>query len=370
MAEATRKGLLFAAGLLVGGALAVWGYLSFIDQPPGPVPVVVRQPVPAPAAPQPSPAAPALATAPPAGSCPQEAAVAASGPQDGQFNLAGALATSAGSAPGAFLQVAREVNAAGRVRDAEVALIVACRLAERASGFQSAPLADAKVELAQHYAVLGAREQSTSQRRELLQRAETLLADSVQAYTAALGRNASKTRQADRQLTALVRIPLEPPAVPVEALPPEPGRASAQAMRPVPPPPNPFAARGALPQRVEPAAQAEPVEPAAPVAQAEPAEPAAPVEPVESAEPASDARALGAAPEAAPERPVQRSAELRQLDSDLQRLYAQARAVSEDRAGLERRHQAALARRDACGDNEACLRRWYSERRRQLFTEF
>ena len=60
---------------------------------------------------------------------------------------------------------------------------------------------------------------------------------------------------------------------------------------------------------------------------------------------------------------------LAEVEADIQRLYAQARNVSRDPAGVERRHQQALARRQACPD-EACLRAWYAQRRRQLFSEF
>jgi uncharacterized protein len=66
---------------------------------------------------------------------------------------------------------------------------------------------------------------------------------------------------------------------------------------------------------------------------------------------------------------VRRDENLTEVDQDLQRLYAQARAVSRDPAGMQRRQQQALAARNACHD-EDCLRAWYAQRKSQLFDEF
>jgi hypothetical protein len=97
---------------------------------------------------------------------------------------------------------------------------------------------------------------------------------------------------------------------------------------------------------------------------------------------ALDAAALGAAREASPDRSLEspfgrvpaatliaQDAELAQLDSDLQRLRAQAQSVTHDSRGFQRREAAASARRDACADR-ACLLRWYAARRSQLLDEF
>jgi hypothetical protein len=83
-----------------------------------------------------------------------------------------------------------------------------------------------------------------------------------------------------------------------------------------------------------------------------------------------DTSSSGAARLSLAERPPVRTEPVGQLDDDLQRLYNQARAVSRDPAGLERRHQQALAQRSACQGDEDCLRGWHAQRKRQLFSEF
>ncbi|MBI5276874.1 MAG: hypothetical protein HY854_10475 [Burkholderiales bacterium] len=62
--------------------------------------------------------------------------------------------------------------------------------------------------------------------------------------------------------------------------------------------------------------------------------------------------------------------ELAQLDSDIQRLQAQAGGVARDPAGFRRRTEQALAQRDASCRDRDCLVRWYAQRRTQLLREF
>lgn len=220
MSEAWRKALIFAAGLLLGGVLAAWAYRTWVA--PGPVSsplVLVRVPG-EPALKEPAPPAaalpaeepggvrtalapvPAARTAPSADSCPFEPMVARQGPPDGRFALQAALSIRSTSNPSAFLAVAREAAAQGRPRDAEVALIASCRVAGQALGAYAEELAHAKSQLGQFYAELGSQENAAGQRAELLRRAETLFTDSVRAYSAALGSNASETRMAQQRLAA------------------------------------------------------------------------------------------------------------------------------------------------------------------------
>lgn len=89
-------------------------------------------------------------------------------------------------------------------------------------------------------------------------------------------------------------------------------------------------------------------------------------------EPVAPAMAtLGAAPRSLAQglRGVGAPADLGDVDGNLTRLYAQARAVSKDPAGVQRRHEQALQRRQACAD-EACVRAWAAQRKRDLFAEF
>jgi len=312
MAQAGRSTIWFAAGSIAGGALVLAAYMGWFApaRPPAQVPVHVGPFV---AVPDPQARPVAAAPAPDAviaSTCPSQPLAVATGPEDGRFVLQAALSPAASTDPAAFLAVAREATQEGRMRDAEVALIAACHVAEKASGGPSAPLADVKSRMGQHYVALAAREEADAMRESLLQRASALFSESASTYASALGKNASKTRMAEQRLAALRQPEVKLP-------------------------------------------KAATVEVAAPRA-------AAP-----------DTGRLGAARSSSlVERPPLRSEDLRQVDSDLDRLYNQARAVSRDPAGLQRRHQQALAQRSACHGDEGCLRSWYAQRKRQLFAEF
>jgi hypothetical protein len=312
-----RSTVLFAAGLLAGGAAVLAVYLGWMR----PTDEVRTQPLPYVTAPAQTLAQPVAnsstpETATPVASCPSQPLAAAASTQDGQFALEAALASRSHADPSAFVAVAREAAEQGRVRDTEVALIAACHIAERSSGGASAPVADLKSQLAQQYVAQAAHQSSDEARDQLLQRASALFGESASAYAAALGKNASKTRMAQQNQASLA----DPNA-----------RAMMSRARPIAPPPI----VGVPPP------------------------------------PAPDTGRLGAARSTSlVERPPLRTEELQQVDHDLERLYNQARAVSRDPSGLQRRHQQALAQRSACRGDEGCLRNWYAQRKRQLFAEF
>ena len=243
-----------------------------------------------------------------ASTCPEAALVPAIGAHDGLFQLEPALSPDARRGP--LVAVAREAQQQGRMRDAEVALIAACHAAEREAGARSAPTADVKSQLGQHYVDLAAREGAEPQRDALHRRAESLWSQSAEAYAASLGRNASKTRIAQRRLASLAQ------AVPQPA---NPATASMGAARSI----------------------SEPTERAA--------------RPLPSVSVPVLARS---------------DPELAQLESDLERLRAQASRVSRDPGGMRRREAQALAQRDARCQDKSCLLRWYAQRRRQLLAEF
>lgn len=319
MEQTERSRLIVMGGVLVAAAVVLAAYLGgYRARPPAETAAAV------PAATAPAavarPNAPGIeplpvAVAPPAPTCPSEALAESGARGDGLFALQSALSGTV-TDPGAFVAVAREAAQQGHVRDTEVALMAACHVAEKKAGGPSAPLADIKSQLGQHYTALAARQGAGADREALLQRASILHAESAAIYAAALGKNASKTRMAERRLAAL----REPEAV------------------------------VAQPRAVVVAAPSLPS--AAPV-------PAAP-----------DTARMGSARSSLATRPPMRGENLAQVDSDLDRLYAQARSVSRDPAGLQRRHQQALAQRSACRGDEACLRSWYAQRRSQLFAEF
>lgn len=295
-------GLLLVAFVVLAAYLG--GYRVKSQPAPAEPPAAAAAPAPAPQAVTAALPAPAAAPAP---TCPSEPLAEALIAGDGQFMLNAALSGPVKD-PAAFLAVAREAEQQGHVRDAEVALLAACHVAEKLAGAQSAPLADVKSLLGQHYAGLAMQEPSGGEREALLQRAATFHSESAAIYAAALGKNASKTRMAERRLAAL-----QGPA------------ADAQQM-------------GAV-TVMAPSTQA------------------------------PDTSRLGAARSSLTDRPL-RNESLAEVDTDLERLYAQARSVTRDPAGLQRRHQQALAQRSACRGDEQCLRSWYAQRRRQLFAEF
>ncbi|GAB3645961.1 lysozyme inhibitor LprI family protein [Ramlibacter alkalitolerans] len=242
--------------------------------------------------------------------CPAQPLVVASGPGDGRFALASALSSGAQVEPSAYVTVARESAQQGHLRDAEVALLAACHLAEKGSGSHSVTVADLKSQMAQQYAAFAASQEQGDGREALLQRASALLSESAITYSAALGREASKTRLAEQRLASL-RDP------------------------------------GAL-QRARADLQSE-----AGTRVMGAAESFAP-----TARNAAAARLISSDPE------------LSQLERDMERLRAQASQVTRDPAGLHRRDSQALAQRDSACQDKACLLRWYAQRRSQLLDEF
>jgi len=304
-----QQGRWLAAGAVAGVLLTLGIYFVwFVPDRPATVSSMSR-PALAPSAQSPGDAAQLQAAAPAA--CHFEPMVQARGTADGQFGLHAALASHRNGDPGPFLSVAEEAGVQGRPRDAEVALIAACQVAARAG--RTAPLADVQARLAQHYTTVATHEREAGQRGTLLQRAEALLGESVTAYSAALGPTASRTRVAAQRLAAF---------------------------------------RQGAPAFMSNATES--------VAGADVGGPSPSAE---------DTSAAGASRHSLADRPPRSDENLGQVESDLERLYAQAQSISRDPIGVQRRHQQALARRQACRD-EACLRGWYAQRKRELFDEF
>ena len=308
---------MWGAGAACAAVLAGWAYVTWVAAPssaitPASAALATSEAATSAAAPAAVavPSQPVVAAAPPPSStCDFEPLVAGRDAGDGRFQLEPALALDRSAEAGPFLAVAEEAAAEGRNRDTEVALIAACRIAGR-MGARTAVVADVQSRLAQHYAAVAAHADETA-REDLLGRAETLLGGSIEAYSAVLGRQASKTRLAQRRLATLRETPV------------------------------------AREQVVQPDASAQ-----------------------ERTAGTAGTTSMGAARSSLGSLPPGASEDVGQMDADLQRLYAQANAVSRDRAGLQRRHQQALAARSNCRGDEGCLRQWYAQRKRQLFDEF
>lgn len=315
----------FVGGSLAGALLLAAWFGAFTRAPePAPAPTPTQRPAvaaQADAPPERPPQVVAAAAAPPqevalAASCPTQVLLAPVGPGDGRFTLESVLSSAAQVEPSAYLTVARESAHHGRLHDAEVALLAACHAAEKVSGSHSVAVADLKTQIAQQYVALAAAEAAGAARDELLQRAATLLSKSAITYSAALGREASKTRLAEQRLASL-----HDPATLQRARTEADSGAGTSVM-------------GAAPRSAEEAAERTP------------------------------------GPGGAASRLVSSDPELAQLESDLRRLHAQASSVTRDPAGLRRRDSQALAQRDARCEDKACLLRWYAQRRNQLLDEF
>ena len=146
---------------------------------------------------------PALAQAVQPAACPLRPAVPVAGKKDGQFVLQADLSGMTASNIASFIVVGKEAAASGRVRDAEVAFLMSCRVADKLKGMDATESADAKYQLGWLYARLalegGAGEAS---RTELRRRAERLYADSLRTYQARYGPAHEKTGFAAEGLAA------------------------------------------------------------------------------------------------------------------------------------------------------------------------
>lgn len=167
---------------------------------------------------------PAQAASMPLVMCPSEPLAPAASDKDGQFpmqaDVSGLLAVDIAS----FVVLSQEASAAGRERDAEVSLLMSCRIADKLKGAASVESADAKYRLGTHYANLGGREgpAAAPNRAQLLARAQILLADSLLTYSTRFGNSDDRSRLAGSAL-ASVRQTLAQLAQPQSAPPVSPG---------------------------------------------------------------------------------------------------------------------------------------------------
>jgi hypothetical protein len=231
---------------------------------------------------------------------------------DRRYHLEPALVMADPPKFAALMAVARDAETQQRQRDTEIALIVACRVAERAQGARSVAVASAQARLAQLY--LESAQAAKAGEGDAVRRAHDLMVQSLASYTAILGVQSSRTQVAARNLSQF------------EA-------AQAQGVDPT-----------MSPQEFEAASSASTVMGSAPMS----------IDAICSANPT-------VAPCDDPE--------LGQAESDLVRLRVQAAAVTRDPQGFEMRLRNARANRAACVD-VACLKRWYDGRRSELLKEF
>lgn len=157
--------------------------------------------------------------------CPSEPVVPVSGDKDGKFPMQADVSGLAAMDIASFVVLSTEASAAGRERDAEVGLLMSCRIADKLKGAASVESADAKYRLGQHYANLSLRQNPANapHRTEWLARAQTLLADSLLTYSTRFGDNDERSRLAASGL-ASVRQGL------AQKMQPEPALAAAPAL--------------------------------------------------------------------------------------------------------------------------------------------
>ena len=261
--------------------------------------------------------------------CPLQPAATVAGRKDGKFTLQTDFSGMTASNIASFIVLGKEAAAAGRPRDAEVAFLMSCRVADKLKGMDSVESADAKYQLGWLYAGLALEDGSArASRAELRRRAERLYADSLQTYQAKYGQAHEKSRFAAEGLKALGQ-----PVGSAQEGTSKPSQASMPPSRP---------------RRNEAAQAASPA----------PGEPGAAASPGPSFD-CAKARSM-------PEKMICSNAELARLDRELGRVYARAKNAASDGAAFRRQNSEEWRRREAmCRDRE-CLLRWYANRHDQL----
>ena len=197
--------------------------------------------------------------------CPLEPVVPVAGDKDGRFpmqtDVSGLTAVDGAS----FVILSSEASAAGRARDAEVGLLMSCRIADKLKGAASVESADAKYRLGLHYANLSLRQGpvAAANRAAWLERAQILLADSLLTYSTRYGDSHDKSRFAANAL-ASVRQHLAQKAQPESAPPGLPGGNGAAGSAKLPTPtPTPTPTPAPAPKPSTPSVAAKP--PASPL---------------------------------------------------------------------------------------------------------
>ncbi|MEO5658755.1 MAG: hypothetical protein ABIQ90_03010 [Polaromonas sp.] len=184
----SRHLAIFAAGLLLIAAFVAAAWMIWSRD----LSLVRRQPKTSVAAPQ-------------FAACPSLPAVASAGERDGKFPLQADVSGLIAADIASFIVIGKEATSEGRPRDAEVAFLMACRVADKLKGDGSVESADARYELGSHYAkvALDGGSAAAANSAELLRRAEFLYADGSQAYLATYGQAHEKTRFAAAGLAAV-----------------------------------------------------------------------------------------------------------------------------------------------------------------------
>lgn len=193
MASSARQVIVFASGFALAAAIFIGAWMALrSDSLPAP-----RKNV----APLHSTAQGAVQLA----ACSLQPVVAAAGETDGKLPVQVDVSKLMSSDIEAFIVLGRDATVAGRPRDAEVAFLMSCRVADNLKGEDSIESADAKYELGSHYSkvALGVGSAIGASRAELLRRAELFYSESLQVYLLKYGEDNEKSRLATEGLASV-----------------------------------------------------------------------------------------------------------------------------------------------------------------------
>ncbi|WP_325001182.1 hypothetical protein [Ramlibacter sp.] len=364
-------------------------------------------------APRLPPARPSTAAAPPAPAerpvaataalartaCPAQPLLASAGGRDGQLAMPPARPAARGGLDeiDTTLWAGKEAAAAGRMRDAEVAYLTSCQLADSLRGPGSVEAANARYQLGRHYAFVagGGAPVAPGQRPELLRRAEAFYADSLQSYTALLGADHERTRFAADGLGAVRETLAQagtsamggaagnaapPPRETAQPAPRSPGVSAAAPAASAggrTAPGKPTATAGVASSPGGAAGSSSRVGVTKPVPTVGAGEASGSPQVAQGDATAGGGAGGGTAERVAPsfdctrarstsEKLICSDAQLARLDRELGRLHARAKAAASDPAAFKRAGDAEWLRREReCRDRE-CLLAWYAKRREQL----
>jgi len=291
-------------------------------------------------------------------SCPLEPATAVAGSQDGRVPFQPDVPGLTAADMASFIVMGKDAAASSRPRDAEVAFLMSCRLADKLKGANSVESADGKYLLGGHYAqlALGAGSAPDVSRPELLRRAEFLYLDSLRIYSAAHGQADERSRSAADGLAAVRQTLAQAPTAQPAHAPEKPTQGTA------------LASLG-----LESGPASSPVSVASPpVRKVEVAKAALPAsEEPQDERPGmrSDASFDCSRARSAPEKMICSDAELFQLNHEVGRVYARAKNATTDRAAFRRQNDVEARRRESICRDRGSLQRWYAYRRDQLMNE-
>jgi hypothetical protein len=142
-----------------------------------------------------------VAAAPQASACQDPPLLAAAGAADGQFGAPPETVDKTRYDVTAYLAVGDDAAQQGRVRDAEVAFLTACRIAGYVAEDDPSVLGDAAYRLGRHYLAVAAADPTGIPREQQLGRAEALFRLGMQAHAMRLGQSHQKTRLAAAGMT-------------------------------------------------------------------------------------------------------------------------------------------------------------------------